>query len=80
MQEMIPEQDQSEERTRRYHRDRDSMYMAPASKKYEGLITVSFKQECNMVQVLKTSLIPEQKCQGAHKQKCQTEYGKKCHY
>ena len=44
-QEMIPEQDQSEERTRRYHRDRDSMYMAPASKKYEGLITVSFNQD-----------------------------------
>ena len=41
----IPKQDQSGERTRWYHRDRDSVYMAPASKKDEGLITVSFNQD-----------------------------------
>ena len=34
-----------------------------------------YKQECNTVQVPKTSIISEQKCQDVPKQKCQTEYG-----
>ena len=32
-----------------------------------------YKQECNTVQVIRTSLIPEQKCQDVPKQKYQTK-------
>ena len=33
-----------------------------------------YKQECKTFQVLKTSLIPEQKCQTEYEKKCQTRY------
>ena len=41
---MIPTQNQGGERTGQYHKDKDSVYMAPASKTDDGLITVSFNQ------------------------------------